>query len=113
MRPSYVRRKTAGICTTCGRKPAHPGRIDCDNCRFMRAQQYDASLTREQWDKKEAWRTAPFVAMHMPPLCATDPLALRRIPGPALAHCGQWWPIVPGQVVCGTCGVTYEEEGCD
>ena len=31
-------------------------------------------------------------------------------PGPLLAHCGAWWPIVPGQVVCGACGRVYREE---
>ena len=115
MRPSYARRLAAHICTACGQSPAHPGRIDCDDCRFAKARYYDPTLTREVWDEKEAQRAArynplePRVFPHQSSP-STDPLALRRIPGPALLHCGEAWPITPDQVACGACGQAYTEE---
>jgi len=106
MLTTYDRRKAAGLCGLCGTRPPHAEYVYCDPCRLREALRKDAHLTVDEWHRREALRCqAPFVSRLLSPL----PSALH---GPAVGHCGQWWPCTTLPVRCGTCGaVVLEERG--
>lgn len=99
---TYHRRKAAGLCALCGSVPPKEGYAVCASCRFEDARRKQPTLTPEIWRVHEALRLSTPQA--------GDTLALRRIPGPALLHCGQAWAVTPAAVRCGACGATYSEE---
>jgi len=103
MLTTYDSRKAAGLCGLCGARPPHPGYVCCDPCRLREALRKDASLTVDEWHRRETLRCqAPFVTRL--------PGTVMRIPGPAVGHCGRWHAITALPVRCGTCGAVALEE---
>ena len=98
---TYHRRKAAGLCALCGLVPPREGYVVCAPCRFTDARRKQPTLTAESWRVHEALRR------HTPP--ETTPLALRRIPGPAVGHCGGFHAITTLPACCGTCGTVVLE----